>query len=439
MNQTVKIIQALIDNKEWGKLSEPLHMQNFLFNGYQNYNYNDEFFNVFLTTEKYHKTFLKAITIQNWSAELLENFLKTANSIGFIRKLSENELHTWFSKLIKIVQNVYPKMTKDRCSGVVIDHTYKPALWFKMLINDKSKLEYWSNVKTGHFGISLTDNIFNELTDDELKGLPDVLTFNGTVQLKDKLTTYDNLHRMFDSEIALISWLNTIDIIEHGRVFVHKDPDEILNLIQEHAIGNFNALQKWVMYFNVTNTEVPDELFEHIHSERSYRGGLLTYIVEQLTRQQMEKATYLNPEAVARRKDGLEILDLRGIKNEDFSNTRVFELDEIKKYPQFFDPGSLVVYLNQYVDAETFKLLNRAWKKRQRYNTALTRWDLVFRRHPKTLSIDNIKYALKHGLTNEGLLTWGSDIANAMGTFVHDKYTRNRLLTVMNVYKRYTA
>jgi hypothetical protein len=147
---------------------------------------------------------------------------------------------------------------------------------------------------------------------------------------------------------------------------------------------------------------LPDDLVKTIVDT-----GKLYYFATVLTLEQIERyKDLLSLEAMLfnKRIPLDKVKEFKSVEFFDASKIRFFTEEEIIQNPEFFDPESVKKVGYLYVSESTFKLLNKTWSKKQKYENDLSDFTTLCNNlvRLKYFLFDDLRYIVKKtGASND--------------------------------------
>lgn len=423
---TIQEIQDLINNKDWEGLTETtcLELFNFANNGeYKNITFEKDFITEFicdLGLLKKHQEYLK----RQHNTDLL--WVDVVNCL-LERLFQQNitlDIPDWEKWVVRMKSAKNMGMISQSGFETALSLFLKPANYYKMIIrNDKIYKDIVLSIYIST-PLRLLPQSFDGLSKDELKQLKDKITLDG----KARFGNYDEnilLLLMFTlDEIEAIKsdrnhkLFESFRSINLGILMKNMPHDVFLTMIRKKVIEGGGGILKYKGYFdNNLDMEIPqwfldwifdpDTLDATMSNQYSVNRNAIRAIINNMTKEQIKKyADYITIDILAQC-NNLSLKDISNLKpNEKHdlwgSTDRFFTEEEIAEFPQFFHPYNAKYRYYLYISKDTFKKLNKAWGKRQRYVPELSDFSSIC----KKLRIDefipkNLKYLQgKTGVSN---------------------------------------
>jgi len=274
----------------------------------------------------------------------------------------------------------------------------KNAEYLRLMMNDTwyKKLSERFKLYTSQ---PMKPDMFNDLTPEEL------IEFNlerlgfgedYTVHLKDQ--DQKELLKFFKSgkEASLYNF-KTFSYIDPGRVLAEVPVNEFEEILREYIENNraISEITSW--YQENKDVGIPDDLLKLILGTDSHSHN---DFIQNLSADQIrDNANHFAAGTIVKSEKFTlkEIIEMKpGLKTQKlhtFNWSGFYTEEEIREFPHLFDPEYLKNSTNFFITKDTFRLLNKAWGKRQRYNSELTDFHSIFRRMDDQFrNIKNLRY-----------------------------------------------
>jgi len=409
--------QNLINNKDWDSLIKTDILSDFEINDTKKYVFDFDFIYEFVL-KRFNENIVKLHYKINVNMLFVNTFVR-AKELNL--NITADQWELIIVEFIEIKKN--DTLNFSISNGVFLNTKDKNSGFIKFLINcDNPEL----NKLYRGYQSDITLNSFNI----------DGISVNDIVKLVDK---FDNIYKTenyfkvkfsFNDEI-IEKLLNEIKTDEEIISFFKKSNTplySVFKLFSEDRFISFirNNLDKItlsnVSHYVKTHKDMifPDDLVKDI-----VETGKLYYFAPVLTLEQIEKHKDRIPTdlMIFNKKIPLDkVKELKSIKQFDASKIRFFTEEEIIQNPEFFDPESVKKVGYLYVSESTFKLLNKTWGKRQKYETKLTDFLSLYNNLSiiKYFSIDSLRYIVKKtGASNDIVV---KEIINSYTKFTNKDY-----------------
>lgn len=412
---TVQIIQQAINNKNWSKLQDTTFLSIFSSgekSKLDQISFNKEVFTEFIFNSNYFIKNLRSVSTSNRAIiynidSIIINICKTILNNNF--DISVNDWKNY-------IKNFYILYSSGRFNSSnyllfeMFSYHNKNTNYLKALTDDNiykqiSDLFKWKFQRQ----IELYKGIFDGLTATEIEKLKNRLSFNKkNIQLASNDKNVKEILKIFSFNEILELYDKRINFFIHidlGYVLEDYSQEDYFTLLK-NRIESGKTYVSFVSYFKIhKDLEVPNWLYEFLFdyedlgpTEISRKKEFIKNCINNLTEEQIDKQ-YMNiPTRFLIKKTSLHLSKITEYKGKDlYDLTReglFYTEEEIAENPHFFNPEKLSkgekLY---YVTEDTFKLLNKTWGKRQRYNNDLTDFfEIVNKLSYNSFTIKNIKY-----------------------------------------------
>jgi hypothetical protein len=168
---------------------------------------------------------------------------------------------------------------------------------------------------------------------------------------------------------------------EVSKILADLEPREYLQALFKLIDDKVNVrIESWLSYFHehqdfeLNKTQLK-KLLDY------FGGDMFNFMTGNLTDEMvMDNIMSISVENLIKRNSLTldKIVEILGPRRVDLCGlTRFFTEEEIVKYPHFFDPASLNRIPCFYVSRDTFKVLNKSWGTRHRYNEDLVDFSAI--------------------------------------------------------------
>ena len=385
MTKTVQEKQDLINAKDWDALvkTDLFTAFNYGISAYKHYTFDRDFmlsfvFNVdrFIAHTKYVAAL---ITTNLYSEDVLQNVLLRCADLGI--KLSTDD----WKEIISATDTLFAKeVINSTAVANVLNITGKDVNYLRLLLDDKlvAKLLSYPLTGTGYFILNAIE--FAKLTPEEQRKVAPLLTYNNNLL---SVVVENGDERIFANVAKNHKDLYAICRrfrIKISSVLADLEPEEytkaLLDMIDSGEAVAIAVVESWLPYFlEHPDYEISDEHFKKLFDK--FGSHVFMYITNNVS----EKVIVDNIKSIhigylaKRQSMTLErITELVGNKNTDLTgHSRFFTEEEIAANPHFFDPRVLNSRVCAYVSPDTFKLLNKTWGLRQKYNDELRYFEAI--------------------------------------------------------------
>lgn len=248
----------------------------------------------------------------------------------------------------------------------------------------------------------ITPDLFEGISHEDLKKIGPRLTYERQREIFFVNCNPSILLQCVDSDEEAVELARKLGL-KPGEIFVAKESAEYEKMLNK-VIDNDENLFDWDSYYAKNGlATVSDTTIEKISAKFGTMG--FTKIINNFSDEQIDKYGPNIDISILVKKRNLSLDKIAEIKDKkliNLSNVRFFTEEEIIKHPYFFDPEIILARKNLYVTPESFRLLNKTWGKRQRYNDALMKFGQIFRMlSGHSLNINNLRYLVqKTGIDN---------------------------------------
>ena len=394
MTLTISEKQDLINAKNWNALVETDLLRDFRFNSttFKQYTFERDFVMNFLFNEtrfSAHSEYIRfSLLSQFYPGDVMKNVMSR------IRDLNIQITTDDWKVIAKSVAALYASTNFDRTScSYVLQITDKDANYLRALADDEI-YKIISDSSLARYGVNnLNAEEFTKLSLEEQRKLVTRLHLGSTKGI----VVVNGDERVFapvaktPGEIEKISRYLKIDVF---KILADLNPDEYISMLLSMSDYNVPEYSLLPYFQNHKDFTLTNDQFKKLFD--MYGPTIYQYIINNITMEQIEDKIMTIPIPDLIKRDDLtlnKITEARGTSNVNLCLHKFFTEEEIAANPHFFDP----VYLNDrpclYVTSDTFRLLNKAWNKRQRYSERLTDFtEIVHNMNTNSYTISNLRY-----------------------------------------------
>ncbi len=396
--KTIQEKQDLINTKDWDTLiTTDLFLDfNYGTSAFKQYTFDRDFVLSFVfNVDRFiaHTKHVAALTATNlYSEDVLQNVLFRCADLGV--NLSTDD----WKKIISATDTLRAKeVINSTALANVLNITGKDVNYLRLLLDDKmvAKLSSYDLTSASYFKLNAIE--FAKLSPEEQHKIAPLLTYNNNA-IRVYIDNGDE--RIFANVTKDYREINIISqrlILRVSSILADLGPDEYTKALLEMIdSGDDVTVVSWLPYFlEHPDYEIDDEQFKKLFDK--FGAHAFMYITNNVS----EKVIVDNIKSihigylVKRQSMSLERLtELVGKKNTDLTgHSRFFTEEEIAANPHFFDPRVLNRIVCAYVSHDTFKLLNKTWGLRQKYNDELRYFEaIVSGLPPDAISPKTLRY-----------------------------------------------
>ena len=381
MTKTVQEKQDLINAKDWDELVKTDIFLDFDrgSNTFEQYTFDRDFVLSFVFNEERFSDHTEHIFTSTGKGHfpffILSNTMKRAQALGI--KFSTKE---W-----KEIANGLCDLFKANRINVatVIDNmkiTGKDVEFLRVLADDDLYKRLSEITMTGMSAYRLDANEFAKLSPDEQEKVALRLTYGQRTRVY-----IDNGDMtIFASAVKSTQKINDLAYLlatEVSKILADLEPSEYLRALLKLIDDKVNVrIESWLTYFHehqdfeLNKTQLK-KLLDY------FGGDMFNFMTGNLTDEMiMDNIMSISVENLIKRNSLTldKIVEILGPRRVDLcGQTRFFTEEEIVKYPHFFDPASLNRIPCFYVSRDTFKVLNKSWGTRHRYNEDLVDFSAI--------------------------------------------------------------
>jgi len=190
--------------------------------------------------------------------------------------------------------------------------------------------------------------------------------------------------------------------ITSGDILKDFSQEEIQDIIIKKVQNNENVINISGYFLHHKDLKLSDDFVDNLFDAPSINNAPVAYqtfllnTINNFTIDQIVKYNkYFNFQVLITKNDLSlkQIQEWRGKQLKDISTERFFTEEEIKECPEYFKPSNITLRTRLYVSKDTFKLLNKTWSQRQRYNDTLTAFiSIINGLQLSDRTIKNLKY-----------------------------------------------
>lgn len=413
-------LQQLINAKDWDALANTDILVLFR-KGKPNVNdvpdLTPEFYSEFLFNKEYYFKAKETYMQTNSSNHHFPDNVVLRNFMKYLYKHMDFKIDDWKSLInaFDVFNNSNFQVPGDVQWHVTSLH-HKNVEFIKALKDD----DFYTKVRDNYHDYSVADvtpDHFKGLTPDEMKEIGwDTITLGGLQGLDIQDDTKPLIMGFFnDVYTAITKTWN--DDVEPGLLMGNMAYDDYkteFKKIMESEVS-WNIFRDLTTYFQVNDVVIDDDFLDYMNKKASTYNVSRNYIfaipwiIPNLSKEQVIKHKSMIPLNQVTQRDDFTIdeiaQDILGPGNHaDLTTHRFFTEEEIRRYPELFNPERIKQNYGHYVTKDTFKMLNKAWGgKRYRYNEELTNFvRLINELSADNLTVKNLKYLKeKTGVSNE--------------------------------------
>ena len=395
--KTVQEKQDLINAKDWDALVKTDLFADFDYgtNAFKQYTFDRDFilsfvFNVdrFTLHTKYTASLRR---VKLYSEDIFQNVLFRCADLGI--KLSTDDWKEVISAVNILLSN---KIINNRAGFNVLDITGKDVNYLRVLLDDKmvARLSSYPLAGTGYFKLNAIE--FAKLTPEEQRIVAPLLTYEYNVRVyidNGDERIFANVTKDY-REINIISQRLMLNV---SSILSDLGPDEYTKALLDLIYKDESLVaDSWLPYFlEHPDYEIDDEQFKKLFDK--FGAHVFGYIINNISEKVIEdniKSIHIGYLAKRQSMSLERLTELVGKKNTDLTEfSRFFTEEEIAANPHFFDPRVLSRMPCAYVSPDTFKLLNKTWGLRQKYNDELGNFaDIVSGLQLGALSLKTLRY-----------------------------------------------
>ena len=381
MTKTVQEKQDLINAKDWDALVKTDLFADFNYgnNVFKQYTFDRDFMLSFVFNEERftaHTRYVESLPATYLhNDDVLQRVLSRCADLGI--KLSTND----WKKIISATDTLFAKnFINDYALSNILNITGKDVNYLRLLLDDKivAKLSSYYLPGTGYFKLNAIE--FAKLTPEEQHKIAPLLTYNNEMSL----VVENGDERIFANVTKDYKELNAICRRFRFRVssvLADLEPDDYIKaMFGMIDSGEAIAVDSWLPYFlEHPDYEISDEQFKKLFDK--FGAHVFMYITNNVSEKVIvDNIKIIHIGYLANRQSmSLERLtELVGKKNTDLTgHSRFFTEEEIAANPHFFDPRVLNRRVCAYVSPDTFKLLNKTWGSRLKYNDELGYFEAI--------------------------------------------------------------
>jgi ribosomal protein S6 len=391
--------QDLIDKKDWDGLLQTDILPDFEINDTGRYVFNFDFMYEFVL-KRFHENAITANYKINIDS-LFRNMFVRAKELKL--NITANQWELIINEFIEIKKNNNNSFLIN--NGVFLDTGNKNSEFIKFLINydnpelDKLYREYQSTIIIDSSNVNdLSANDIIELADKFNKIYKNESYYLVNFGFDDE--TIEKLINEIKTDDDLISFFEKINVPLHNAINLFSENRFISFIRKNLDIININNINQYIKIHS--DMILPDDLVKTIVDT-----GKLYYFATVLTLEQIERyKDLLSLEAMLfnKRIPLDKVKEFKSVEFFDASKIRFFTEEEIIQNPEFFDPESVKKVGYLYVSESTFKLLNKTWSKKQKYENDLSDFTTLCNNlvRLKYFLFDDLRYIVKKtGASND--------------------------------------
>jgi len=403
--------QELITSKNWDKLSQTDIFCDFGFdldtcNGYV---FEKEFLTDFIFDDNYFERTKKYVNDELGKVfyvdMLFSNILFRSNALSIVLSTEE-----WKKIITFLHSSVTSHLINSRDAIYFFTLTGKDINFFRACLDDNTSKKIKS-IERQKIRITQTldANEFRKLSPTEQQKVIYTLPIDCFSILEIKNGDGSVFENIADSpnEVEILSKFIGIPVSE---IYKNLSPDKYYEKLKELVKSGIKPyVYRWCNYFRKHPEFVlTQEQFEFFLE--SFNTSVISTIILNISIDMLKSnfrkiapiSLLLRPEITLD-----DMTELYGKQRMDLTGVRFFTEEEIVKNPHFFDPNKLNDSTTLYCSKETFKLLNKTWGTKHKYNTNLTDCRSIVRKlNDETLSAKALKYIKrKTGSSNDIMLT----------------------------------
>lgn len=406
--------QDLIDSKDWDSLSKTDILGDFNFNttAYMDYTFDKDFLTEFMfNRDRYKESKLSYADKANSTFYDDDNFRHLFRRMELLNiKLSTKE----WREVINTADEYSNQIIQKRdYMGVIVSLTYKNSEFLKLLLDDTIYKRILTVAEDTYDHATITPKTFEGISDEDMKIILPRLSYGGKREITFEQFDETILLKYVDGIDGAIKLCEQNRTIKIAKVLKHLEPDEYLKVWKDYIgreIRGSITRYYWEPYFqehkDYVATDDDIQILLDFYGEFLFNEISFAFTDEQL----IKFGKYLDIKSLAKndRISLSKITEIKGTGNFHLLNTRFFTEEEIIANPHFFDPEEITVKkrgCGLYISKDTFRLLNKAWGKRQRYNENLVRFDyIVSSLRADQITISTIKYLKNKAKISDQLL-----------------------------------
>lgn len=415
----IKIIQDHINSKDWDALSET--------NILRGYNYNSTewkdihiskqcVFEFFLDKTRYMKAW--NLAVRPYQEDVFKRLNMQIEAASFTMSVEDWKLYA--QKCIKLLNSFTNSSEFDKrtIGNQMLSFAYKDANYLRIFKDKNLSNDIFEKVKSSS-SFLIQSALIEDLTPDEAKEIGyRSLTMDGMLSIRFSVPAQKIMVKFFDEYFQTYTELKSnkkIAAVEMGLILSGLSVDEFETYVKKNYTDMTNkdasTLTTYYKYEN-KDVEISDELTDVFMSNvHSYMTDVQLNIVSNLSKDQITKhVDDLSLDVLILTDMSLdEIVEIKPKAAEtkyDISGKRFFTEEEIINHPNLFDPSVFKRNATAYMSKTTFKLLNKTWKRSQRYPAGVMDFSsIVSSVKYNYLTIKTIKYIKeKTGVTDEAVI-----------------------------------
>jgi len=299
-----------------------------------------------------------------------------------------------------IIKNVITLMKSGKVNSYGLSFMagplFKEAKYIRVLLDDKLSNELSeAKIKIYSTKVTLDINEFKKFTvQEQTKLIPRLSFFNnvyGINLLNGDATYFETFIKTVEDANSVSKYLG----IDVSKMLANIDPVKYTEMFLSFDKDNSLALSSWGDYY----PKHPEFIFSNEQIKKLleiYGRSCFAKIINNIDDSDVLNHKHLIGvnQLVSRKGMTLDrITEIKGHVNNNLIGARFFTEEEIVKNPHFFSPRVISNNPCLYCSKETFKLLNKTWDLRQRYNNYLTNVEEIIKNlGTNTLNIKALRY-----------------------------------------------